>query len=186
MLPCPWLMQVLGSRVYPGTVKNASSYMVGFVFFKALGIESNCLEGTFKRLLVSFKKRDSVNITGFAVFLHWLCWVFLDSSEMLCLVHTASSHYRGCLINGNVSPALWSSCSSNWSCFFTHRGKRLSMGIGQMEVLQRWWTGWTQCKVGFYGDGWPSQVAVEQESLLTANCKRAGKQLGGLLDQILN
>lgn len=29
-------------------------------------------------------------------------------------------------------------------------------------------------------------MAVEQESLLTANCRRAGKEPDGLLDQILN
>lgn len=63
-------MQFLGSRAYPGTMKNASRYMDGFVFFKALGLESNCLEGTLKSLLISFKERDSANITGFAVFLH--------------------------------------------------------------------------------------------------------------------
>lgn len=62
-------MQFLGSGAYPGTVKNASRCMDGFVFFKVLGLESNRLEGTFKSLLVSFKERDSANIPGFAVFL---------------------------------------------------------------------------------------------------------------------
>lgn len=153
MLPCPWLMQFLGSGAYPGTVKNASRYMGGFVFFQALDAKSNCLKGTFKSLLVSFKEGDFANITGFAVFLHWLLGFLGFSRDAVYLVYTASSHCRGCLINGDVSPALWRSFSLNWAYFFTHLGKRLSMGIGQMEVLQRWWTGWTQFHAGFYGDG---------------------------------
>jgi len=43
--------------------------MDGFVFFKALGLESNCLKETFKSFLVSSKKRDSADTTVFAVFL---------------------------------------------------------------------------------------------------------------------
>ena len=89
--------------MYPGTVKNASRYMDGFVFFRALGLESNCLKETFKTFLVSFKKRDSANITVLAVFLPLTVFCFLEfSRDIVYSVHTASNHCRGCLISGDV------------------------------------------------------------------------------------
>lgn len=185
-------MRFLGSEAYPGTVKNALRYMDRFVFFKALGLESNCLKETFKSLLVSFKNRDSADTTMFAVFLPLTVFDFLEfSQDTVCLVHTASNRCRGFLVRGYVlcPPDLWRSCSSNWVFFFTHLGKSLSTGAGQMGVLQKLTNRMNSvlCGLLWRQMRWrPSEVAVEQASLLPANCSRAGKQPDGLSDQILN
>lgn len=192
MLPRPWLILFLGSEVYPGTVKTASRYMVGFVCFKALGLESNCLQATFRSLLVPFKKRDSANITVSAVFLPLTVFDFLEVSwDTVCSVHAASNRCRGCLISGEVLYPLLSGDRAHQTGPFS--SPTLENGYqwewDSWKFYSRKWIGWTQFYEGFYGDRWGEdqvEVAVEQERLLTANCRRAGKQPDGLLDQVLN
>lgn len=130
--------------------------MDGFVFFKALGLESNCLKETFKSLLVSFKNRDSADSPMLAVFLPLTVFDFLEFPwDTVCLVHTASSCCGGSLVRGCfVSP--W---SLEIMLIKLGLGKGYQRERGRWVFYRRWWTGWTQFYVGFYGDRWGGDQA---------------------------
>lgn len=148
MLPCPWLMHFTGSGVYPGTVKNARRYMDRIFFsFREVGWESNCLNETFKRLLVSFKKRDSANITDL-LYLQLSCCrlylVFWNSLKRYCLFSTCCKQpLQRLFVSGDVLCSLLSGAQSHQAGFFVVVFV-LFFSLTLSKVYQWQWDRWKQ------------------------------------------